>query len=63
MNGGLTADIITGAGPEGGPHVKVVDGTQLGNVQANNEIADAALLDSFYAFSAAFTGGVLVGGA
>jgi hypothetical protein len=29
----------------------------------NNEIADAALLDSFYAFRASFSGGVFVGGA
>jgi hypothetical protein len=55
------ADIVTGAGPGGGPHVKVVNGTQLSNLQPNDEIADAALLDSFFAFSQTFTGGVFVG--
>jgi hypothetical protein len=62
VNGDGTPDIITGAGPGGGPHVKVVDGTMLANLQANGEIADAALLDQFFAFSAAFTGGASVGG-
>jgi hypothetical protein len=61
LNGDGVADIITGAGPGGGPHVKVVDGTQLANLQPNGEIADAALLDSFFAFDATFSGGVLVG--
>jgi uncharacterized protein (TIGR03118 family) len=42
------ADIITGAGPGGGPHVKVFSGTNL------------ALLKSFYAFDASFSGGVYV---
>jgi hypothetical protein len=43
-------DIVTGAGPSGGPHVKVFDSTNL------------VTLDSFYAFSSSFTGGVMVGG-
>jgi hypothetical protein len=62
LNGDGVADIIMGAGPGGGPHVKVVDGTQLTNLQPNGEIANAALLDSFYAFDATFNGGVFVGG-
>jgi hypothetical protein len=62
LNGDGVADIITGAGPGGGPHVKVVNGTDLTNLQPNGEIADAALLDSFYAFSQTFAGGVFVGG-
>lgn len=41
-------DIITGAGPGGGPHVKVFDG------------ATGAEIDSFFAYSASFTGGVYV---
>jgi hypothetical protein len=43
------AEIITGAGPTGGPHVKVFDG------ESN------ATLESFFAYDPAFTGGVLVG--
>src|SRR5262249_38528617 len=42
------ADIITGAGAGGGPHVKVFDGASL------------ALYQSFYAYSATFGGGVAV---
>ncbi|MEY2469865.1 MAG: fibronectin-binding autotransporter adhesin [Actinomycetota bacterium] len=41
--------IAVGAGPGGGPHVKVVDG-------------DGAIVDSFYAYDAAFNGGVFVAG-
>jgi hypothetical protein len=41
-------DIITGAGPGGGPHVKVFSGL------------DGTVLQSFYAFDPAFTGGVHV---
>ena len=48
LNGDGSADIITGAGPGGGPHVKVFSG------------ADLAVLDSFYAYATTFTGGVTV---
>jgi hypothetical protein len=41
-------DIVTGAGPDGGPHVKVFDG------------ATGAPLASFFAYDAAFAGGVYV---
>jgi streptogramin lyase len=49
VDGDGRADIITGAGPGGGPHVKVFSGANL------------ALLYSFLAYPAAFTGGVRVG--
>ena len=48
VNGDGRADIITGAGPGGGPHVKVFNGVNSG------------LLKSFFAFSASLTGGVYV---
>jgi hypothetical protein len=48
VNGDGKADIITGAGAGGGPHVKVFSG------------ADGNLLASFFAYSAGFTGGVRV---
>jgi uncharacterized protein YkwD len=47
-NGDGMADIITGAEAGGGPHVKVFSG-------ASNQV-----LDSFFAFSGGFTGGVSV---
>jgi len=43
------ADIVTGAGPGGGPHVEVFSG------------ADLSMLASFFAYAPAFTGGVAVG--
>src|SRR5437764_1205351 len=46
VNGDGKADVITGAGPGGGPHVKVFDGA------TGNQI------DSFMAYDPAFTGGV-----
>jgi hypothetical protein len=49
VNGDGIADIITGAGPGGGPHVKVFDG-KTGNV-----------IRSFFAFDPGFIGGVFVG--
>ena len=49
VNGDGRADIITGAGRTGGPHVEVFSG------------ADMSLLASFYAFDPFFAGGVTVG--
>jgi hypothetical protein len=63
VNGDGHPDIISGAGAGGGPHVKVIDGTKLGLVQANGQISDGALLQSFFAYGAGFTGGVRVAAA
>jgi streptogramin lyase len=60
VNGDGRADIIVGAGPGGGPQVKVIDGTKLSQVQANGQIADSALLGNFYAYAPVFAGGVAV---
>jgi hypothetical protein len=49
VNNDGKADIVTGAGPGGGP-IKVFSG------------ADGSVLDSFFAFDQNFTGGVFVGG-
>lgn len=48
VNGDGLADIITGAGPGGGPHVKVFNGTPQ------------AELHAFFAYDAGFQGGVRV---
>jgi hypothetical protein len=48
VNGDGYADIITGAGPGGGPHVKVFSGK------------DGSVLDTFFAYAPTFTGGVHV---
>ncbi|MFL5338898.1 MAG: TIGR03118 family protein [Gemmataceae bacterium] len=60
VNGDGRLDVVTGADAGGGPHVKVIDATKLAQVQANGQIADGALLDSFFAYAATFTGGVRV---
>src|SRR5206468_2871259 len=54
-----TPDLVVAAGP-GGPHVKVIDGTKLNNVDEKGVIADSALLASFYAYDNIFAGGVWV---
>jgi hypothetical protein len=48
VNGDGHADVITGAGPSGGPHVKVFSG------------ATGQVLASFFAYDPHFTGGVYV---
>ncbi len=50
VNGDGAADIITGAGPGGGPHVKVFSGK------------DNSVLASFFAYNPGYTGGVTVAG-
>jgi len=52
VNGDGVLDVITGAGPSGGPHVKVFDG--------DNDFAE---IQSFFAFTAGFRGGVFVSAA
>src|SRR5439155_3120716 len=44
-------DIVTAAGPGGGPHVKVFSG------------ADASVIRSFYAYAPQFAGGVFISAA
>ncbi|HEY1380292.1 MAG TPA: VCBS repeat-containing protein [Gemmataceae bacterium] len=48
VNGDGRADIITAAGPGGGPHVKVING------------ATGELMYEFFAFASTYTGGVYV---
>ena len=60
VNGDGKADIIVGAGPGGGPQVEVFNATKLGMVQANGQLAPAAVLQSFYAYNSGFRGGVNV---
>jgi hypothetical protein len=48
INGDGRADIVTGAGPGGGPEVRIFSG------------ADASLLQDYFAYDPSFTGGVSV---
>jgi hypothetical protein len=48
FTGGLLPDIVTAAGPGGGPHIELWDGT------------NGSLLASFYAYAPSFSGGVYV---
>ena len=54
VNGDGKADIVTGAGAGGGPHVRIFDGGTGLQLQENTS-------DSFYAYDAIFSGGVYVG--
>ena len=60
VNADNKAEVITGAGAGGGPHVKVIDGTMLNQLQANAVISNSALIFSFYAYPSTFSGGVFV---
>jgi fibronectin-binding autotransporter adhesin len=53
VTGDRVVDLITGAGFGGGPHVKVWDGTTLGN-------ANPTVVTQFFAYATTFTGGVSV---
>jgi hypothetical protein len=54
LTGDGRADILTGAGPGGGPHVQAFDGATGALV--------AGPLGSFFAYDPAFTGGIFVAG-
>jgi hypothetical protein len=56
MDGDKFEDIVTGAGPGGGPHVRIISGRILTNFSAPTDLA------SFFAFDSGFSGGVFVGG-
>lgn len=49
------SELIVGAGAGGGPHVKI-----FGDSNDNDRLFDDPVFDSFFAYSAAFTGGVRV---
>ncbi|MCA9070480.1 MAG: hypothetical protein KDA84_16220 [Planctomycetaceae bacterium] len=56
-NDGLD-ELITAAGPGGGPHVMIFD-----NADLDRQVSDDGVLDSFFAYDASFTGGVYVAAA
>ena len=60
VNGDGKADIIVGAGPGGGPNVKVISGARISQIGPDGLPADSALLSSFFAYDPAFRGGVNV---
>ncbi len=60
VDGDGKADIITGTGPGGAAHVKVISGARLGIPAVNGQVAPSALLASFFAYDPSFTGGVNV---
>jgi hypothetical protein len=60
LNGDGVLDIITAAGPGGGPEVKAIDGTKLHDLDNSSVPVASALLGQFYAYDSAFNGGVFV---
>jgi subtilisin-like proprotein convertase family protein len=55
-NSGFFSEVITGAGPTGGPHIKIFDDTgDLGPFLSDNPLSD-----SFFAFPGAYSAGVFV---
>ena len=55
-NSGAFVEVLTGAGPGGGPHVKIYDD----NADAGSFISDNALDHDFFAFAGSYTGGVFM---
>jgi hypothetical protein len=55
LNADGAADIVTGAGPGGGPHVRIFDG------RTGQQLTQSTV-DSFFPFAPPFSGGVFVGG-
>jgi hypothetical protein len=60
INGDSKADVIVGAGPGGGPHVKAYDGANLALGGGTAQAAIANPMRSFFAFPVTFGGGVSV---
>lgn len=60
LNGDGQDDLITGAGPGGGPHVRVFDGHTAGDLNLVDPPAPNSLLAEFLAYDSGFTGGVFV---
>ncbi|MCA9071197.1 MAG: VCBS repeat-containing protein, partial [Planctomycetaceae bacterium] len=58
LTGDGVPDLITGAGPGGGPHVRVFDGTTMQVSLTPTDIGGP--LGSFFAYGASFSGGVFV---
>ncbi len=56
LDGDQFDDIVTGAGPGAGPHVRIVSGRILSTFGAANDLA------SFFPYSQFFTGGIYVAG-
>jgi hypothetical protein len=57
---GSQVNLIVSPDAGGGPQVEVVNGSLLSSLQSNGQIANSALLASFNALPASFTGGVRV---
>ncbi|WP_372723390.1 Ig-like domain-containing protein [Novipirellula sp.] len=63
VNGDAQADIIVGAGPGGGPHVRVFDGHTANQLPPTGVIPADQILSDFFAFDQGFLGGVFVAAA
>ena len=61
VNGDAQDDIIVGAGPGGGPHVRVFDGHTATQLPRTSTLTPDHILNDFFAFDPGFTGGVFVG--
>jgi hypothetical protein len=60
VSGDGIPDVVVGAGPGGGPHVKVYDGAAIESGVFDPAAPDAHLLKSFFAYADPFRGGVFV---